>query len=261
MSRLALTRRQLLYGSVEVLATLAVLGGLWAYTESAHSFYVTPLPKILTVFQQTWLFADFATDVVPSLERIFLGYALSVVVGLGLGLALSSSRAVRLAADPVVSFWRSLPPPALIPLFLVMFGIGTTAKVMVIFFVCVWPILLNTMDGVAELDQTLIDTTRSYKISGLDRLRLVILPAIAPRVAAGMRISLSIAVLILVVSEYYGSTNGIGFFVLNAETTFSIPQMWAGTLLLGLVGFLLNAAFSAGERHVLRWHFALREAH
>lgn len=258
MSRFAPTRRQALYAALEVLGTLAVLGGLWAYTEAHKSFYVTPLPQILSTFRRDWLFANFASDVVPSLERIVLGYALAVAVGIGLGLLLSSSRALRLAADPVVSFWRSMPPPALIPAFLVLFGLGNTAKIMVIFFVCIWPILLNTMDGIAELDQTLLDTMRSYKVSGLDRLWLVTLPAIAPRVAVGMRISLSIAVLILVVSELYASTSGIGYYVLNAETSYSIPQMWAGTLMLGLLGFLLNGAFSVGERRVLRWHFAVR---
>ena len=256
----ALTRTQGAYLALEIAGGLAALGGLWLYTASAHSFYVTPLPQILSVFRQTWLFSDFSGDLLPSLERLAYGYALAVLAGVSLGLLLASWRALRLAADPVVSFLRSLPPPALIPAFQVLFGIGTTAKAMVIFFVCVWPILLNTMDGVAGLDPTLIETTRTYKVGRLDRLRLVTLPAIAPRVAAGMRVSLSIAVLILIVSEMLASTNGIGHYVMVQEGTFSIPQMWAGTLLLGLLGFLLNAAFSVGERRVLRWHFSQREA-
>jgi ABC-type nitrate/sulfonate/bicarbonate transport system permease component len=260
MSRLELNPRQAAYAGLELVGGLAVLGGLWIYTESAHSFYVTPLPTVISVFRETWLFADFGGDLAPSLERLAYGYVLAVVAGVGLGLLLASSRSVRLAADPVVSFLRSLPPPALIPAFQVLFGIGTTAKAMVIFFVCIWPILLNTMDGVAELDQTLIDTTRSCKIAGLDRFRLITLPAIAPRIAAGMRVSLSIAVLILIVSEMLASTNGIGHYVMVQEGTFSIPQMWAGTLLLGLLGFLLNGAFSIGERRILRWHYAQREA-
>jgi ABC-type nitrate/sulfonate/bicarbonate transport system permease component len=117
---------------------------------------------------------------------------------------------------------------------------------------------MNTTDGMDGLDPTLLETVRSYEISGLDRMRLVILPAIAPRVCAGLRISLSLAVLILIVAEMLGSSNGIGFFVLQAQQSFAIPQMWAGTLLLGLLGYSLNAGFGVFERRALRWHTSQR---
>jgi ABC-type nitrate/sulfonate/bicarbonate transport system permease component len=163
-----------------------------------------------------------------------------------------------MAAEPIMSFLRATPPPALLPLFIVVIGIGPLMKILVIFFVCIWPILLNTTDGLDGLDPTLLETARSYDITGLNRLRLVILPAISPRVCAGLRISLSLAVLILIVAEMLGSSNGIGYFVLQSQQSFAIPQMWAGTLLLGVLGYVLNAGFGVFEKRILRWHTAQR---
>lgn len=254
----AVRHRRLLGAGVEVGATLCVVAGVWLYTEHANSPYITPLPTVLSVFRKTWLFARFSSDLLPSVERIVIGYALAVISGVAIGLALAQWRPLRLAADPIVSFLRSTPPPALLPLFIVLLGIGSMMKVTVVWFVCVWPILLNTTDGVAGLDPTLLATARAYRIRGLDRLRLVVLPAIGPRVFAGMRVSLSLAVLILVVAEMVASSNGIGYFVLQSQQSFAIPQMWAGTLLLGILGYLLNAGFGLLERRVLRWHFAQR---
>ena len=204
--------------AVEVGTTVLVIVAVWLLSESSSSPYATPLPKI----------------------------------------ALGASRWLRLLFDPVINFLRATPPPALLPLFIVICGIGSLMKIIVVFFVCVWPIMLNTTDGMDGIDPTLLDTARSYGITGWERMRSVVLPAIAPRVFAGLRISLSLAVLILIVAEMVASSNGIGYFVLQAQQSFAIPQMWAGTVLLGLLGWGLNAAFGLAERRVLRWHVSMR---
>jgi ABC-type nitrate/sulfonate/bicarbonate transport system permease component len=257
MTRLLVPRRRLLW-LVELAGALLALAIAWIFSETSTSPYVTPLPTVLRVFRQTWLFARFFSDFLPSLERLFAGYLLAAVIGVAAGIAVGQSRVLRLAVDPILNFLRATPPPALLPLFIVVLGIGPVMKVVVVFFVCVWPIMLNTTDGIDGLDSTLIETTRSYGITGVDRMRLVILPAIAPRVAVGLRISLSLAVLILIVAEMVASSNGIGYFVLQAQQSFEIPQMWAGTLLLGLLGYGLNAGFGLIERRVLRWHVSQR---
>jgi ABC-type nitrate/sulfonate/bicarbonate transport system permease component len=124
--------------------------------------------------------------------------------------------------------------------------------------VCLWPVLLNTIDGVTGIDPTLRETARVYGVGGRDRLRRIVLPAASPQIFAGMRTSLSLALILMVISEMVASTNGIGFFVLQSQRSFAIPEMWSGILLLGLLGYALNLIFVVVERRVLAWHRGAR---
>jgi ABC-type nitrate/sulfonate/bicarbonate transport system permease component len=247
-------RTRIAWLGVEIVATAAIIGLVWLYTDNNQSYAVAPLGDILTTFRETWIFEHFGSDVVPSLLRMAAGYAIAVVLGVAGGFLLGSSAVLDAIATPVVSFLRAIPAAALLPPAIVLFGIGNTTKIAVIAFVCCWPVLLNTSDGTRELDATLLSTARVYGLRGAQRFRLVVLPAVSPRIFAGMRTSLSIAVLLLVTSEMVASTNGIGYFVFQAQQQFAVADMWAGVLLLGLIGFGLNIAFGAIERRVLRWN-------
>jgi ABC-type nitrate/sulfonate/bicarbonate transport system permease component len=167
---------------------------------------------------------------------------------------IGSSGTVRRLTDPVVEFLRALPPPVLIPVAIALVGIGASMKVFVIAAGCVWPILLNTVDGVRGLDPALGETARVYGVGGWQRLRGITLPAASPRIFAGMRTALSLALILMVISEMEASTNGIGFFVLQSQRSFAIPEMWSGILLLGILGYVVNLAFVVVERRVLAWH-------
>jgi ABC-type nitrate/sulfonate/bicarbonate transport system permease component len=239
---------------LEVLVPLALLA-LWAvWSANTDTFYYPPLTEILETFMDTWVFERVTSDVIPSLLRLSAGYAIAVVVAIAVGIPLGLNATARRAASPIVEFLRAIPPPALLPLAIVVIGVGNLMKVMIIAFVCLWPVLLNTVDGIRGIDPTLNDTTRSYGVRGLTRLRLVTLPAAAPQIFAGMRTSLSLAVILMVISEMVASTNGIGFFVLQSQRSFAIPEMWSGILLLGILGYVLNLIFMAVERRVLAWH-------
>jgi ABC-type nitrate/sulfonate/bicarbonate transport system permease component len=250
--------RRVLPAALEVAVPLALLG-LWALvSSSSDTYYFPPLTDILEAFADTWLFERVGSDVVPSLVRLGLGYGIACVVAVALGLALGSSRALRAAADPAVQFLRSIPPPALLPFGVLVLGVGTSMKVFIIAFVCLWPVLLNTVDGVAGIDETQRETARVYGIGARDRMLRVTLPAAAPQIFAGMRTSLSLALILMVISEMVASTNGIGYFVLQSQRSFAITEMWSGILLLGILGYVLNAAFMLVERRVLRWHRGAR---
>jgi ABC-type nitrate/sulfonate/bicarbonate transport system permease component len=240
--------------TIEVGATLALLAVIWFSTENSSSPYFPSLSTILVTFRQTWLFSDFGTDLLPSLERLFAGYLIGVAAGVLAGILFGTSTIFRMLFRPFAAFLRSVPPPVLIPPAIVLLGIGGSEKIAIIAFVCMWPIALNTEDGMLGIDPTVLDTARAYSITGLRRLRLVVLPAVAPRIFVGMRFSLSLAVTMLVVAEMIASSNGVGFFVLSAEQSFSIPQMWAGILMLGLLGYGLNLGLSIIERRVIGWH-------
>lgn len=238
---------------LEVLVPLALLALWGVWSANTDTFYYPPLTEILETFMDTWVFERFAGDVVPSLLRLTAGYAIAVVAAVAIGIPLGLNATARRAAAPIVEFLRAIPPPALLPLAIVVIGVGNGMKVLLIAFVCLWPVLLNTIDGIRGIDPTLTETARVYGVP-----RRATLPAAAPQVFAGMRTSLSLAVIMMVISEMVASTNGIGFFVLQSQRTFAIPEMWSGILLLGILGYLLNVLFVLVERRVLAWH---REAH
>jgi ABC-type nitrate/sulfonate/bicarbonate transport system permease component len=244
--------------ALEITVPLALLA-LWAvWSAGSDTFYFPPLTKILETFGDTWLFERVGSDVLPSLQRLAMGYVIAVVAAVAIGIPLGLSRVARRATSPIVEFLRAIPPPALLPFAIVVLGVGNAGKVFLIAFVCLWPVLLNTIDGVTGIDPTLNETARSYGIRGRDRLRSIVLPAAAPQIFAGMRTSLSLALILMVISEMVASTNGIGFFVLQSQRSFAIPEMWSGILLLGLLGYALNVAFVLVERRVLAWHRGAR---
>jgi ABC-type nitrate/sulfonate/bicarbonate transport system permease component len=251
--------------ALKVAAEIAVPIGLlvaWqAWTVHAQSQYFPRLSTILVEFRELWLFSQFGTHVVPSLERIVLGFGIAVVVGVALGIPLGLSRWGRLAAMPHIEFWRAIPPPALLPIsVLLLHSIGNVQKVAFIAFFCVFPILLNTIDGVRAIDPTLADTARSYGIRGFARIRRIVLPSAMPQIAAGMRVSLALAVIIMVVAEYFSSTSGVGYVLLISKNTFQMGPMWAAIVLIGLLGYLLSLLFALAERRFLAWHRGWRAA-
>jgi ABC-type nitrate/sulfonate/bicarbonate transport system permease component len=252
------SRRRLLGTGLEVTVPILLLVAWGLWSASSENYYYPPLTEILETFANTWLFERVGSDVVPSLTRMFGGYAIAIVLGIGLGMAIGLSRRGRIASAPIVEFLRAIPPPALLPFAILVIGVGASMKVFIIAFVCLWPILLNTVDGVMGVDQTLRETTRVYPITPVDRIRNVVLPAASPQIFAGMRTSLSLALIMMVISEMVASTNGIGYFVLESQRTFAIPEMWSGIILLGILGYILNLGFVLVERKLLRWHRGAR---
>ena len=241
--------------AAEIAVPIAIVVGWQLWAASAHSVKFPRPTTIAVEFRKLWLFADFDKHVVPSLERIGLGFGIAVVAGIALGIPLGLSRWARLWAMPHIEYWRAMPPPALLPISIVLLhSIGNRQKVSFIAFFCLFPVLLNTIDGVRGVDLTLLETARSYGISGFARIRHVVLPAASPQIFAGMRTSMALAVITMVLSEYFSSTNGVGYVLLISKNTFQLGPMWAAIVLIGLLGYLANAAFVLVERRVLAWH-------
>jgi ABC-type nitrate/sulfonate/bicarbonate transport system permease component len=241
--------------AAEIAVPLALLAGWQLWTVQAGSQYFPRLSTILVEFREMWLFSEFGTHVVPSLERMALGYGIAVVAGIALGIPLGLSRWARAAAMPHIEYWRAIPPPALLPIsVLLLHSIGNLQKVSFIAFFCLFPILLNTIDGVRAIDPTMIDTARSYGVRGFERIRRIVLPAATPQIAAGMRNSLALAVIMMVLTEYFSSTSGVGYVLLISKNTFQLAPMWAAILLIGVLGYLVNLVFVLAERRLLAWH-------
>lgn len=234
---------------------VALIMWWWFGSANSTSIYFPPLAAISETFRELWLFERWPTDVIPSLNRMAIGFAISAVVGITLGVLVGYSRFARQTLAPYIDFLRSVPPAAILPLAILLFGIGDSMKIFVVVFGAIWPILLNTADGVRSVDQTLLNTMKAFNVPTSRTITRVIIPAAMPQVFAGLRTSLSLSIILIVVSELTASTNGLGYFILNAQRTFAITDMWSGILLLGFIGVGLNLAFVATERLVLRWYF------
>ncbi len=247
--------RWLVLLAVAVVWQLATMGG--------RSVFFPAVTEILAQARRLWLSGPassaflspaVAQDVVPSLARLLGGWLIAVVGGVAVGTAIGLVRNLADYLSPAIEFVRAIPPPALIPPFLVLFGLGSEMKVALIAVGVVWPILLNTIDGVRSVDPVLVDTGRAFRTRRVRRLAFIVLPSAAPRIFAGLRVSLSLALILMVISEMVAATGGIGFTILQAERGFAITEMWAGIVLLGVLGYVLNALLLVAERHLLAWH-------
>lgn len=237
---------------------LLLVVGWWFASDGSTNVFWPPLRTILQTFPDVWTAERLQDDVLPSLWRLAAGLAVAAVVGVGLGTVIGSYRRVRAVCEPVLEFLRAVPPPVLVPVIMLFAGIGDTMKIVVIASGCVWPILLNTVEGVRAVDSVMAETARSYGITGFARLRDVVLRSASPQIFAGLRQALSIGIILMVISEMFAASNGIGFTVVQFQRSFAIPDMWTGILVLGLLGFLLSVVFQLVERRVLGWYHGLR---
>lgn len=237
---------------------VALFAAWYLVSAGSQNFYAPPLHDILRAFAKTWTLDRLEADVLPSLLRLTAGYALAAVLGVALGLAIGLNRGLRATVEPVLEFFRAVPPPVLVPVIMLFAGIGDGMKIIVIVSGCVWPVLLNTVEGVRAVDSVQLDTAEAYGIRGVARIRQVTLPAASPQIAAGLRQALSIAIILMVISEMFAASNGLGFTVVQFQRSFAIPEMWSGIILLGLLGFGLSLLFRLAEARALRWYHGLR---
>ena len=252
---------QVLRRAALVLGLPAILVVTWwfASADSDDPFF-PPLSRILKAFRDTWFGEALTSDVVPSLTRLVLGYTAAVVLGIGLGALIGSNRWLRSFAEPVLEFLRAIPPPVLVPIIILVAGIGDLMKVIVIVSGALWPILLNTVEGVRGADEVLEDTCRSYRIRGPLRFRKFVLRAASPQIMTGARQALAIGIILMVISEFFASSDGLGYLIVDFQRTFRIPAMWSGVLLLGIIGVILALLFRLVESRVLNWYHGVRAA-
>ena len=239
---------------------VVLVAAWWVVTDGSQSFYWPPLREVVGVFGDTWLSGRLTSDVLPSLGRLLLGYAVALVAGVSLGVLAGSSRTFRAVVEPPLEFLRAVPPPVLVPILILLAGVGTSMKVLVIAAGCIWPILLNTIEGVRAIDPVLRDAAAAYRLGRLARLRHLVLRGASPQIAAGCRQALSIGLILMVISEMFAASNGLGFTIIRFQRSFAIPEMWSGIILLGLIGVVLSLLFRLVESRLLAWYEGQRAA-
>jgi ABC-type nitrate/sulfonate/bicarbonate transport system permease component len=234
-----------------------LLLGWWFWSAGSANPYFPSLSQILASFAHTWFGTGFSENLVPSVLNLLTGYVIGASAGILVGIAVGRVAWLRWLLTPLINYGRSLPPPALLPFALLVFGIGAPMEIAFISFGVAFPVILNTVDGILAIDPTVEDVCLVYRIPRRLRLPLVVLPAAAPQIITGLRTGLSLAVLLMVVSELTAATRGIGFFTLQAEQNFNYADMWSGILLVAVIGVVLNFAFERFvERPLLFWNRA-----
>jgi ABC-type nitrate/sulfonate/bicarbonate transport system permease component len=239
-----------------------LVAGLWQVATVAHrSVYFPPPLRIVRHARALWFSGPvrhaFLTraaldDILPSLGRLCAGFLLAAVAGIALGMAVGRSECAYALCDPVLQFARAVPPPALVPVFVVVFDFGTPMQLASIAFSAVWPVLVNTAEGARATDPLRLDTAAVLRLTAPERLWFLLLPSALPRIFAGLRLSLSLCLILMVFSELLpGTANGIGFALTDAQSRSDLLTVWAVLLLLGVLGHLLNTGLLAVEGRLL----------
>jgi ABC-type nitrate/sulfonate/bicarbonate transport system permease component len=234
------------------------LAAWWLASAGSTSPQFPPLSRILEVWWAEFILGDAKNEILPSILNLFLGFIFGGLLGYIGGILLWRLPWVRTATNPLVYFLYVLPAPALLPAMMTIFGLGWQRQVALIAFGAVWPALLNTLDGMRGIDQIKFDTARAMRFSGARTLFSIVVPGSGPQAAAGLRASLQVAIILMVVSELVGGQQGLGRFILEAQTTFQFTRVWVGVFTLAIIGTVLNYLYMGLERLVLRWYYRSR---
>ena len=189
-----------------------------------------------------------------SLYRVICGFAVAVVVGAVLGMAMARIRWVDDILDPLVELLRPISPLALFPLAILWFGIGDASKIFLIALAASFPVILNTYAGARSIDSNLVRASRSLGATEFEIFKGVVLPASLPHIFTGVRLAWGISLIVIIAAEMIGATVGIGYMILEAQQTFRTERVLAGIFVIGAIGFTTDLGFRRLRRWVLPWY-------
>lgn len=222
--------------------------GPWESFQTAGSMFLSSDPTRLFLGDATF------THFVPSVLRALAGLFLAIAIGVGVGIALGVSPVAHALFQPLVHVGRSLPSPALLGVFFLLFGIGDSPKIFLISFSVVWPILFNTIDGVMSVGEIRSQAAAVYRIPARLVLSHIVLPGASPKIFAGIRTAMSMSLIIMIISELQKSDNGLGYLLVSTQRDFNYPGFFAVLIVLAVLGVVMNFIFLQIERRVLAWH-------
>jgi NitT/TauT family transport system permease protein len=239
-----------------VLSILLVLTA-WQLVAWSHATVLFPGPweTALAIKQN---FHTIAAEMANTLRRAFTAFSLSVVVMVPFGIACGRIRPLGMIVDPILEFLVTIPPPAVIPIVMVLAGIGDAAKIAVISYAMLPGILITTIETVRQAPPMLDRVGRSLRLTRVESMALIDLPAALPGIVTGFRLAISASLLVTITSEMLLSTNGIGAFVQRSQESFHVSSGLAGIVAIAIVGLLLNTGLRLVEQRLLFWHYRAR---
>jgi ABC-type nitrate/sulfonate/bicarbonate transport system permease component len=234
------------------LLPLAVLLVVWQLTASEDSLTFPPpstWPGALADMQDE---GTLLPAIATTIETFAIAMVVSTVLGVALGMLIGGSMRLERALTPLMDFFRTLPPPAIVPVLALLLGANKQMAVAVVVLAAIWPILLNTVTAMRSVPPVRLEMARSLGLSRGDRLRKVVYPSLAPGIVLGVRVSVSIALIVTLLVDILGTGEGVGRELLVAQQTFEPAKVWALLLLVGIFGYLMSAAAASGEDRIWR---------
>ncbi|RZI50185.1 ABC transporter permease [Aeribacillus pallidus] len=188
-----------------------------------------------------------------SIVRSFIGFGIALLIAIPLGLLIGWYPIVSDLLNPVLELFRNTAALALLPVFILVFGIGETSKVAIVLFACTFPVLLNTISAVRNVDPLLIKSARSMGLPPYKLFYQVILPASIPTIFTGIRMAGTASILVLIAAEMVGAKEGLGYLINYTQMNFQIPEMYAGIITIAILGFVLNYILVSLEKRFSAW--------
>ncbi|MGZ3145773.1 ABC transporter permease [Lentzea chajnantorensis] len=242
--------------AVGKVVAIAVVLAVWEIAPRFGLVDSTFLPPFSTVLESWWDLAvsgKLLDNTQASLVRSLSGFGLAVAVAVPLGLLIGWYKPVANLLSPLLEVFRNTAALALLPVFVLLLGIGETSKIAIVCYACTWPVLLNTISAVRAVDPTLLRLARSMDLGGFRLFQKVILPSAVPTVFTGVRLAGALSILVLVAAEMVGAKAGLGYLINASQFNFAIPQMYAGIITLSAIGVLFNQVLVALERRFTSW--------
>jgi NitT/TauT family transport system permease protein len=241
------------FNSLSVILFFAVweLGPRLGFLKST---LVSPPSEILLCFIKLITDENLFTHIEASLLRSVVGFIVAIIIGIPLGFLLGGwFKTFEKLVDPLLKFLGQFNPFSLFPIFILILGIGEVSKIAMIFWVCLWPVVFNTTTGVKELDPLLIKSGRAMGLGKFKLLTKIVLPGATPYIFNGFKLASSTAFFMLIAAEMMGASKGLGWLVWNAQVNFQIPKLYAGTVLISVLGLMINWLFKKWEKRILVW--------
>jgi NitT/TauT family transport system permease protein len=216
---------------------------------------IIPTPtKILVKGIELLLSGELITNVLVSVGRVASGFFIALAVALPLGFLLGGwFKTFETALNPLLQILGQANPFTLFPVFITLLGIGELSKISIIFWVCQWPVLFNTVSGIKNVDPTLVKMARSVGIKKWQMFTKILLPGALPAVFTGIRMSAVFAFFMLIGAEMIGAHSGIGYMILQAQATFQMPKMWVGIVTVAFLGIFVNWLILKIENRLSGW--------
>lgn len=215
-------------------------------------FFTTP-SKVIDVWYQLIIENKIQEHFYVSSIEFLAGLGLAIAVGLPVGLIAGRSRIIDAMVDPFVTVFNATPRLIFLPLFILWFGIGMWSKIMIVFVGAVFPLLINTYEGVKNVDRVLVNVVRSFGANEWQTMKIVVLPNSVPYIIAGLRLAIGRAILGVVVGEFFGASKGIGFMIATAATNYKVDVVFVGVAIFMGLSLVLTMAVKKLESNLARW--------